>query len=175
MAEDTTTAEDTGTEEVEESTEDTTEETAAEDKVDRAELDKVVQQRQKLKDELRKLKADLAAKDKPQDTEPTEADKLRAALARTAATTVLAGQGITDKADQDAVLSLIRTDSLDVDADGSVDTESLAEHLEALRRIFTPKETPRRVVKVDARKGQGDSGSGVDADTKRYRRIIGIG
>lgn len=175
MAEDTTTTEETTTEEtteVDDTTEETTEETT-EDKVDRAELDKVVLQRQKLKDELRKLKADLAAKDKPKDQEPSEADKLRAALARTAASSVLVGQGITEKADQDAVLALLRTDALDVDADGSVDTDTLTEHLDELRRIFTPKETQRRVVKVDTRKGQGDSGSGVDADTKRYRRIIG--
>ena len=172
MAEDSTdTIEDTRTEDTSTDTgadtADKTEDSAdkAADMVSRTELDKVIAQRDKLKAKLRE-------QDKPADkTEPTESDKLRAALARTAGDSVLSAAGIADKADREALLSIPGlADTLSVGSDGSVDTDALTDALDTLRRIFTPKEQDRRAPKVIRR--PEDSGPS-DPDSARYKRIMG--
>lgn len=143
------------------------------DTISRTEFEKVRQQRDKLKSELRELR-----KPKPADTdtdkpaEPTEADKLRTALARTAGVSVLVKAGVTDEADQTAILSIPgMLSDLDVSDDGTVDTEALSERLDTLRRIFTPKDTRRPAPRI--RTGQEQDAGPADPDAARYRKILG--
>lgn len=144
------------------------------DTVSRAELDKAIATRDKVKRELREIREKLKATDTKDKAEPTEADKLRAALVRTAGVSALVTGGVTDKADQDAILSMLKVDGLDVSEDGTVDTDSLTDTLDTLRRIFTPKDSGKaRPPRVDTKRGQSDSGSGVDSDTLRYRKLLG--
>jgi hypothetical protein len=174
MAEDSTTAEqDTGQDTEQDTSPDAEQDTspdAEQDTVSRDEFRKVIEQRDKIKAELRALK-----KPKPETpTEPTETDKLRTALARTAGVSVLVRAGITEDADQEAVLSIPgMLSDLDVSDDGMVDTDALAERLDTLRRIFTPKDTRRPVTKIRTASG-GDSGP-ADPDAARYRKILGRG
>jgi hypothetical protein len=139
------------------------------DMVSRNEFRKVIEQRDKLK---AKIKA-LSAPDTPAPTEPTEADTLRTALARTASVSVLVTAGIADKADQDAILSIPgMLSDLDVSGDGEVDTSALSERLDTLRRIFGQKAPERTVPRV--RTGQRPDDGPADPDKARYQRIMGI-
>jgi hypothetical protein len=174
MAEDTTpdTVDDT-TDDLDTTTPDTEPDTqdadTEPDKVDRSELEKVIAQRDKVKAELRAIKN--KDKDKPDADTP---DPLRTALRRTAAEKVLIGRGITDESEQAAVLSVFHLDALDIGEDGTVDTDTLADTLDTLGRIFGKgKDTKRTAPAVDTRRGSRDGGDNTDPDTRRYKRIMG--
>lgn len=128
---------------------------------------------------LRKAQAELAelrAKgEKKDDDEPDPVAKANSRLIAASARTVLAAAGITDKADQKAVISALNLSDIEVDEEDGPDEEEIEERLSELSRIFggttKPKpgsRTPRGVRAPD--RGKGDT---VDADTARYRRIMG--
>lgn len=155
------------------------------DKVDRAELRKVIEQRDKIKAELREIRDKIKARtdgapdtpDKPADQgEPapdSDTDTLRTALRETAASAVLSGRGITDEKDQAAILSVLHLDTLPVDERGKVDTSTLADTLDTLAKVFGRTPDKRSdTSRVDSRRGSGDPGQARSRDSERYKRII---
>lgn len=134
--------------------------------------DKAKRRDEKLREaqsELAKLKGD---KDKP--AEPSEADKLREGMKRTATRTVLVGAGVTDKEDQATLLSVLRLDGVELTDDGEADTDELESQLTELRRILgaTGNGKPR-TPKIDTRDKGGRDSKPADPDSARYRRIMG--
>lgn len=120
----------------------------------------------KLEERLRELEG-------PKDDEPSEADKLRQGMIRTAGRAVLAGSGITDKKDQSVLLDAIKLDGIEVDESGEVDTEALEDRLADLRRILgAGQSTGRRVPRMDTRDRGGRDSEPTDPDAARYRRIM---
>lgn len=133
-----------------------------------AKRDQLLRERQA---ELAKLKGES---EKP--TEPTEADRLRQGMVRTAGRAVLAALDVKDRDDQSAILDAIRLDGIEVDETGEVDTEELESRIEKLRKILgapQPVKTPRP--RVDTRDRGGRDVKPTDPDTARYQRIINGG
>lgn len=126
---------------------------------------------------LRKAQAELAAlkekQDGPEKEDPVA--KANARLIAASARTVLAAAGITDKSDQKAVIAALNLSDIEVDDEDGPDEDEIEERLSELSRIFGGTKTARpgsrtpRGVKAPER-GKGET---VDADTARYRRIIG--
>ncbi len=140
------------------------------------ELAKAIRRRDRALAENRRLKAQLAEKDKAKDDDkpdPTQAANSR--LVRAEAKTQLAALGITDRDDQKAVLDVLRLDDIEVDGDGDVDVDAVEERISDLRRIFGVKEKEtRRVPRTTSSRDKGGSGDKTsDPDRDRYRRIMG--
>lgn len=134
-----------------------------------------LQDKAKRRDEkLREAQAKIRELEgKPEDTEPSEADVLRSGMIRTAGRAVLAGAGITDKADQSALLDAIKLDGIEVDSAGEVDTDELESRIGELRRILGAGQAPaRRIPRTDTRDKGGRNAEPTDPDTARYRRIM---
>lgn len=169
--EQTTEAEETPEEETPETEPEETEEESS--KVDKAELDKAIRRRDRALADKRKLEAELAELKKGKDEK--EADPVEVAnrrLVTASARTVLAGLGIAEKADQKAVLEVLRLDDIDVDDEGP-DEDAIEERIGELRRIFggnstNGKRVPRSVRTADRGAGGGQS----DPDAARYARIL---
>lgn len=134
-----------------------------------------LQEKAKRRDEkLREAQAKIRELEgKPEDSEPSEADKLRQGMIRTAGRAVLAGSGITDKKDQSVLLDAIKLDGIEVDESGEVDTEALEDRLADLRRILgVGQASGRRVPRMDTRDRGGRDSEPTDPDSARYRRIM---
>lgn len=151
-------------------------ESEKDEKVARSELTKAIARRDKAIEAARRMKVELdAVKAKESgEAEPSEADKLRTGLMRTASRTVLAGVGVTEKADQAKLLEWLRLDdAVELDDSGEADTDALEERVTELRRIFggPSKPEPRRP-RVDTRDRGGRDSSTSDPDSGRYRAFI---
>lgn len=123
-----------------------------------------------LREAQAKIKELSGGKDKTQ--EPSEADKLREGVKRTAARAVLAGQGIADKAAQAEVLAVLSLSDVEVDESGEVDTEALEERVEKLRRIFGGGATARPRPRLDPKDRGGKDATPADPDAGRYQRFL---
>lgn len=125
---------------------------------------------------LRERQAELAKLKKPASTEPTEADRLRQGMVRTAGRAVLAALDVKDRDDQSAILDAIRLDGIEVDETGEVDTEELESRIEKLRKILgAPQVIKAPRPRVDTRDRGGRDVKPADPDTARYQRIINGG
>lgn len=126
---------------------------------------------------LREAQAELAKlRAKEEGNEPDPVAQANARLVAASARTQLAAAGVTDREDQRAVIGLLRLDDIEVDADGDVDEEAIEERIERLRTILGTKteKRERRTPRVDTRdKGAGTKDTTTDADSQRYRRILG--
>jgi hypothetical protein len=118
--------------------------------------------------ELKELRAKADGTDKDEDPETRANQK----LVRASAKTVLAGIGVTDRADQAAVLEIIRLDDIEVDDAGDPDEDEISDRVERLRKALGVKagkeqRTPRRQTS-----DRGGNGGGTDPDSARYRAFL---
>lgn len=120
----------------------------------------------KAQEELAKLKGE---KEKPAEEDPLQ--KANRRLVHASARTVLTAAGVTDKDAQATVLSMLNLSDIDVDDEDGPDEDEIEKRLTKLREALAPREVRRRPGNVSP-KDRG-AGSPVDADTARYRRIIG--
>ena len=127
---------------------------------------------------LRKAQKELAELKKPKepDEEEDKVAKANRRLLTASARTVLTAAGIADRDDQKLVLSLIDLSGIEIDEEDGPDEDAIEEKISDLRRIFgatskpdAPGSRKPRGVRTADRGGNGT----VDADTARYRRIIG--
>lgn len=91
------------------------------------------------------------------------------------ARTVLTGKGITEKADQRAVMDFLALDTVQVDSNGEVDTDAIEERVDSLARVFGKLGTrsgSRGGPRVDTRDRGGDKGKPEDAATRRRREML---
>jgi hypothetical protein len=124
---------------------------------------------------LREAQAELArlkaAQNGGEETDPVATANAR--LVSAEARTLLAGLGVTDKADQRAVLAVLDLSDVDVDDDGEVDTDAIEERLAELRRVLGGKVDRKRSPRVDTRDRGGRETTPADPDAARYKRILG--
>lgn len=182
MSEDTTDTTGTEPDEVDTTTDTTdTEETepewtppdkAAWDKI-KAKADKAAERDKLLRAAQAEIKALKGGADKP--AEPSEADKLREGMKRTAARTALVSAGVTDKADQATLLDVLKLDAVELDDDGEPDTDELETRLAELRRILGAPAPGKRTPRVDTRDKGGRNMEPTNPDQARWRRIMGAG
>jgi hypothetical protein len=162
--------------EEEKSEEDDSEEESEEKTEKDPELQKAIRRRDRAIAENRKLKAQLAEKEKAEkkDDEPDPVAEANSRLVRTAAHGVLRGLGVEDKSDRVEILDLLNLSDVDVDDDGA-DEDAIEEKIETLRRVFGADGKPtRRVPRTTSAKDKGgNSKDTTDPDAARYRRIIG--
>ena len=125
-------------------------------------------------DALRKAQArvkELEAKDS--DTPEVSAeDRANQKLVRASAKTVLAGIGVTDRADQAAVLELINLSDIEVDDAGDPDEDEISDRIERLRKALggkapTSRNTPRRQTA-----DRGANQDNQDATSKRMQAFL---
>lgn len=164
--------------ETEEETEETGEDEEEESSTPSAEDFKKLQAKATRRENaLRKAQEELAKlREKKESDEPDPVAKANARLLNASARTVLTAAGVTEKDDQKLILSMIDLSDIEVDDEDGPDEDAIEEKISELRRIFggTDKparpgsRTPRGVRAPDRSKGET-----MDADTARYRRIIG--
>lgn len=121
--------------------------------------------------------AEARVKELEEKLNPGKADPVKAAnrrLVTAEARVVLTAKGITEPADQKAVMGFLDLDSVDVSDDGEVDGDTITERLETLARVFgkgggggRPR-TPR----VDTRDRGGDRAKDVDPAKKRRMEML---
>jgi hypothetical protein len=120
----------------------------------------------KAQTELKELKA------KDSDTPEVSAeDRANQKLIRASAKTVLAGAGVTDRADQAAVLEVLNLSDIEVDDNGDPDEDEISDRIERLRKVFgggkAQRQTPRRQTA-----DRGANQDATDPDSRRYRAFL---
>ncbi|HEU4753996.1 MAG TPA: hypothetical protein VFU47_12880 [Armatimonadota bacterium] len=137
------------------------------DTVSRAELDRVIRQRDKLKAKLRELERGQPGKDGQEPEQ--EPDASVGKFVRLAARTVLKAEGV-PKEHMGTVLDALGLDNLDAGADEEDLADEITERLSALRTALAVPEQRRRAPRVDTRDRGGASGDAV-TDPDRARRL----
>jgi hypothetical protein len=131
---------------------------------------KATRREQKLREAQAKIK-ELEAKDS--DTPEVSAeDRANQKLVRASAKTVLAGAGITDRADQSAVLELINLSDIEVDDSGDPDEDEISDRIERLRKVFGGKVEKGRRTPARQTTDRGGNGGNSDPDSARYRAFL---
>lgn len=156
---------------------DATEDVGTESETDklRATLRKVRDER---REEVRKLKAELAAlkKDSEEATPPgpTAEEKANARVIRSAARTALATAGVTDTDAQKSVLRVLDLSGIDVDDNGDPDEDQVADLVETLTRAFGAAKRSGKIPapRVDTRDRNGSDAPSADRDKARRLRIL---
>jgi hypothetical protein len=164
--------------ELEEETEDDIEET--EERKDEKPLDEAAKWRKRAErreTKLREAQAELAKlrAEKDGTGEPDRDAIANAKLVNAEARAQLAAAGVTEKDDQRTVIAVLNLSDVEVEENGEVDAEVIEERISELRRIFGKGPAPRRTPRVDTRDRGGKPGEKVDADSARFRRILGQG
>lgn len=134
---------------------------------------------------LRKAQAEIAALkngpapkdgDQKDPAAPDPEAKANRKLVAGAARVELATLGVA-KEDHADILEVLNLDGIDVDDDGEVDADAVAERIEVLRKAFggtAPVKPLRpRSPRITARDQGGTNGEPVNPDAVRWRRILG--
>ncbi len=118
-----------------------------------------------LTDKIRELEEKL----NPGKADPVAAANRR--LVSAEARVVLTGKGVTDAADQRALLDFLKLDGVPVSADGEVDADAIADQVETLLSIARKLNggAGRKSPRVDTRDLGGEKGKPVDP--ARARRL----
>jgi FtsZ-binding cell division protein ZapB len=125
-------------------------------------------------DALRKAQAELKElKAKDSDTPEVSAeDRANQKLVRASAKTVLAGIGVTDRADQASILEIIRLDDIEVDDSGDPDEDEISDRVERLRKALGVKASKERRTPARQTSDRGGNGGNSDPDSARYRAFL---
>jgi hypothetical protein len=140
------------------------------------ELLKAIRARDRAKADLRKAREELAkASKKDGDDAPDPVATANAKIVKSAARTVLAAAGVTDKTDQADVIAMIDLSDISVDDDGDPDEDEIEDRIEKLRSIFGAKEKApgSRVPRTASARRKDTKETTSDPDASRYKRILG--
>lgn len=124
--------------------------------------------------ELRRAQAELAAAKKEKEgAEDDPVAKANKRLVTASARTILAGAGVTERADQQEVISLLNLSDISVDDEGP-DEDEIEDRIDRLRSIFGAKSSaPGRTLPRTTKTKDKGSKDTADSDSQRYRRILG--
>lgn len=142
------------------------------------ELTKAIKRRDAALNRARKAEAALAeATKKDGDDKPDPVAVANARLVAASARTVLAGAGVTDKADQKTILSVLNLSDIEVDDEDGPDEDAIEEKIADLRRILggkapAEKRTGSRVPGSTSSKDKGSGSTTTDPDAARYRAFM---
>lgn len=115
---------------------------------------------------------DLEEKLNPGKKDPVAVANRRLVTAE--ARVAMTAKGITDPADQKAVIDFLGLDSVDVSDDGEVDGDAITERLETLARVFGKNGGGKRTPRLDTRDLGGERGKPVDpAKARRLSMLQG--
>ena len=149
-----------------------------------ADLAKATKDSKRRDRELRKAQAELATlkagtAPPPADGDPADDPVVKAnrRLVAASAQVELATVGVA-REDMPDVLEVLNLTGIDVDDDGIVDAEAVAERIETLRKVFAGTAAPRgeprrRTPRASTRDRGGDGGTALTEDQKRWRRVLG--
>lgn len=140
------------------------------------ELTRAIKRRDAALKAKQKIEGELAAlKEK---YEPEKADPVKAAhrqLASAEARAVLASKGITDRDDQRTVTGFLNLEAIEVQDDGTVDGDAIADQLDSLIKVFGKLNGTGRAnnPRLNTRDRGGERAKPEDAKVQRHREMLG--